>query len=428
MKKFLTTISTLSGNVVGFYDFTIYAFLATSIAKNLFPSGGDSLLIVYILHAGCYFSRPFGAMIYGWIGDKVGRNKSLYWSVGLTTFATFSIGCIPNFTSVGYMSVVLLVLFRLFQGLSVSGEEGGALVYLREFFGEKRKGTVGALVLSTVFVGCLLGSLVCFMVNDMFKASVQDWAWRIPFLLSLPLGGLSLFLRKGARETNDFIALKTVNGVLSNPLKHLFSAHGGTIIRMTILASLFSVLTSLFIVYLPNYQSEHMIRDPGASLKGVTLGLLVISLLLPLIGWIGDKWGDKWLVLLGGVSTLCLTYPSICLIHGDSDVSFILGVMLFCVMIVVVSAPLFGRIANAFPVKVRSSGSSFCINASIALFSGTTPFVSEVLVRHTGDSVSPAYWVMFLSVLSILCLVLPPKKESIKSGLSVNDNVTFIRS
>ena len=164
---FSKVFGTVFGNIAEFYNFVIYAFFHSYIAANFFPNKSHyfSLFLTFFVFLTGYITRPLGSLLFGYIGDKYSRKKALVISIALMTFTTFAIGLLPTYHSVGLLAPILLFLFRMLQGLSVSGEEGGAAVYLAEIFGKKKSGFTGALVLGSVYFGVLIACLTCFIIE-----------------------------------------------------------------------------------------------------------------------------------------------------------------------------------------------------------------------------------------------------------------------
>ena len=201
----------LLGNAIEFYDFLIYAFLAVHMSRNFFPEHHPKLAIlaIYGIHFISFLARPLGAIVIGHIGDKVGRKKGLSISILFTGASTFCIGLLPNYESVGILSTLVLLSLKFMQGLGVSGEQSGAIVYLTEHFGTRKRGLVCGLIQSSVFGGILLGSLVIYILNACFTtADIREFAWRIPFLISLPLCVLCWWGRASAPESHAFSEYK----------------------------------------------------------------------------------------------------------------------------------------------------------------------------------------------------------------------------
>jgi len=416
-------LGTLAGNVIVFFDFTVYAYSASNIAKSLMPNNANSLLWVYILHAISFFVRPLGALVYGWIGDKYGRNKSLKISIVSISICTLGIGIIPSYASIGIASAVLLVIMRIAQGCSVSGEEGNALTYLYEDLNESKPGNAGALVLATVVLGTLLGSIVHYLVCKFL--GYFTWSWRIPFLLAMPMGLLSLFLRRNLHETADFEACRENKQILPNPIIGLFKNYYVKVLHVILYGSLFSAMTSLIIVFLPNYAIANNVIPKERVFLYLSMALLTLTIMLPLVGKLANIMGERKCFTLGCVGTMLFILPIYNNIISSKGIIYCFYLICLITLTALVSAPLFALVAKSFPVNVRSTGSSFCINTSVALFSGTTPIVAYRLIEYTGDSNSPALWILALAIATLVALLTSSpqrgtskvKIEEIRSGI-----------
>jgi len=404
MKKEINLFYALLGNAVEFYDFIIYAFLATTMAKVFFPEQSPllGLLAVYGVHFGGYLMRPLGSLLVGHIGDKRGRKEGLSFSILYTGVCTALIGLLPGYSQAGIWATILLVLLRLFQGLFVSGEQGGAVVYLTEIFGNNKKGLIGGLVLSSVFSGILLGSFVVYLISSQLTESdMLRWGWRVPFILALPL---SLFCWQGRRrapESKEFIRCRASRPrEVRRPAAELFAEHRKSLVGMISIIGIYSVMTSLYMVFLPNYLKSLNHLPADEITRSTTLGILAMSAMLPIFGYIADRVSPK-ILLSVGILLAVLLYP-IGLHYITSDVLYLAGHLYFVVVILLVSAPIFVLTTEFFPTAVKYSGTSFVFNTSIAIFSGLTPMVCNSILMTSGKVDNTLYWVSGIGVFSLL--------------------------
>lgn len=371
----------LIGNVMEFYNFTVYAFLSDQISYNFFPKTNEktALLLTFSIFATGYITRPIGALFFGYIGDKYGRKPALSSSILLATITTLAIGILPNYNYIGYLAPFILIILRLLQGFAVSGEEGGAAVYLSEVYGKNKLGYIGGLVISSIFIGIILASFVCYMVNMMLdKDTMLNWGWRVPYILSVGLGIYAYKIRIRQTETQVFLNKKNTE---INPTKTLFINNYRKIISLILMCCAYCVSTCVCIVYLPIILKQNSFNDSN-SLLIANICLILIALLTPYIGRISDQLGHIRLYTISCAMLLFLGYPLLLMISSGSLTNIILGELMLAGITALISAPLFALLTSSFPTGIRYSAVSLIFNGSISLFSSTTPLMLMLLSNY----------------------------------------------
>lgn len=405
----------LVGNVMEFFDFIIYVYLSTYITKNFFPLEDQFIanILMFSVFASGYLTRPFGAMLFGYIGDKYGRKIALIQSIVLITIATAAIGILPIYANIGIAAPLLLVLCRLTQGFAVSGEQSGAAVYLSESLGENKNGFIGSLVLGSSYFGVLLGSLTCLIISTTLSATeMLDYGWRIPFLLSILLGVVSLFFRARSGESAEFKKIKADNKLSLTPVKDTFQKHQLPLFLMILLVMGLSVPIYLYTVYIPNYISAIVGFNAQKSLLFSTTGLLFLSIMVPTIGRIADKVGNEKMIMIGlGLSTLC-GYPIFLLLAAGQDVTVILGQLTLGLIASLIAAPIFGVLLKIFPAQLRYTTISFVFNTGMAIFGSTVPLVCVSLIKFLGNNAAPGIYMSLSGIIGGLALYLCCFKSS----------------
>ena len=401
-------LGTLVGNVMEFYDFTIYAFMAVQISTLFFPNESKfiSIILTFSVFAGGYLTRPFGAVLYGYIGDKVGRKKALLISIGLITTSTSLMAILPTYQIVGVFAPLALVLLRLLQGFSVSGEEGGTAVFLFEANNFKHQEIIGSYILSSVLAGVLLGSVVCMAVTNIFsQKELYEIGWRIPFLLSLPIGILAYIMRLNLLDSEAFSKAKAKGKLLKNPTKSIFQTHKSKLIAALLMVSSFAVPTSVFIVYMP----QLLINDLGYSQRYAllisTIGIALITFLIPIFGWVCQK-TNKNKFMIAGLLLMMITAPFVFFVVVKGyHVPSLVALLWLAILISMLSAPLFSFIVSIFPLNVRYSGVSISFNLSEMLFSGSAPLIIVFLAEKLKIQWMAGLYLSFFSLVSIVSFV-----------------------
>ena len=255
-KKWNIFIGGIAGNTVEWYDFSLYGFMIPVMTRLFFPASHHELhaIMLMLMFAVSFFMRPIGALIYGHFGDTLGRKGSLVYSVILLGIPTFLMGCLPSFSQAGYLSVILLVILRFMQGISAGGEFGGSVVFCLEHAPKEKRGFYAALPMTAAMVGVALGSLVPALVDLSFSnAQLMQWAWRIPFLISIFIALLGLVMRKKLVETPVFEQLKKDHQLVSNPVSYSLTTKLKEIIKVAFIVAFGGVINYLIIIYIPAF-------------------------------------------------------------------------------------------------------------------------------------------------------------------------------
>jgi len=386
------------GNVLEWYDFAVYAYLAAIIGKNFFPSGDEvtQLLAAFAVFGVGFVVRPLGGIVIGWIGDHKGRKISLLLTIFFMAVATVLIGVIPSYATIGVAAPALIVLARLLQGFSAGGEWGGSTAFIVEWAPAERRGFIGSLQQSSVAAGFLLGSGITALTNTLLSAAdVESWGWRIPFLLGgliLPVG---IYMRRRVEETPAFRRTQQEAGPTdaTPPLLLAARAFGFTI--------LWTVSYYIMLSYMPTFTQKYAHLGRAEALWSNTIGLLVLVAAVPLMGLLSDRYGRKPLLLACCLSFIILPYPLFLLMLSGAGLGTIIGIqILFGLMISLFSGPGPAAIAEIFPTKVRSTWMSTGYSLAVAIFGGFAPYIATWLIETTGSPIAPTYYLIAAAIVS----------------------------
>lgn len=412
-KKYL---GALIGNIMQFYDFTIYAFLTKEISECFFNFENQFMayFVALSIFATGYITRPVGALLFGYFGDKKGRSWALSKTIIISTLTTFLIGITPGYQSIGMIAPISLVILRLLQGLSVSGEEGGAVVLLFENTRFQRRGLLGAAVLASVLLGVVLGIFVCSTTNLLISHGlIGEWGWRIPFLISLPLGILAIFLRFYLNDFKLFERAKENNVLVAKPCWTLFRNYLWPIIFGITLVAIYSITTSTLIVHLPYYLTEklHFLREDSQFIVGAAI--LFVVLLTLVIGHYCDRW-DAWRIYYGGSIGTLIFSPILFWMMAQNNVGLIMiAILIFCCLISLISAALFSILVGLFPFSVRYSGVSLAFNLCITIFSSTTPLILIIIEKSVSNVFLPGVYISGVSALNLMVMNILSRKITV---------------
>lgn len=411
-------IAGFSGNILEWYDFTVYGFFATVIGAQFFPDEDKvvQLISAFGIFAAGYLMRPIGGIIFGNIGDRHGRKKALLLSVMMMAIPTTLIGFLPTYADIGWYSALLLVVLRLFQGLSVGGEFTGSISFLVERAPKNKRGFYGSWSTFGVFGGMLLGSLLASIVTALLsKEQLHDFGWRIPFLFGAVIGVVGLYLRKGMGEDNYEKKLEEEKTPIKSPLAEFWAYYKMKALKIVLLSWSFGVSVYLIFIYMPSYlHTFHNVKLDDA-LSAHTFSIIALMLMIPLFGFLNDRIGRKPVLLFSLFGFVFFTYPLFALMFQNTFMSILLAMLAFAFLEAMFQSVMPALMTETFPSKVRYTGLSVSYNFSMAIFGGTTPLVCTYLVKISGGDVwMPAYYLIATSAIAIIVTLFIPetyKKE-----------------
>ncbi|UJD98983.1 MHS family MFS transporter [Serratia plymuthica] len=412
------------GNFIEWYEFGVYGFLATVIAANFFTLQGESeitsLILTYAAFALAFFCRPIGAVIFGRIGDRIGRRPTLIAVLLLMTLATALIGVMPTYAAIGVAAPLLLTLtlLRMFQGLFAGGEFGGAVSLMTEFAPKGKRGLYGAWQSLTVAFGLLAGAgLVALLAALLTPEQLHDWGWRIPFLLALPMGAVALWLRLKLQETPTFKQAQQDGGETAQvPEVKL----GGML--KTILIGIgrmmgWSAAGYTFLVVMPSYLQTSLHATFQQALVATVLANVGFALTILPAGILSDKLGRKTVMLAAVIAVILFTFPLLHLLQDPQSSLLTKGIAVLIAGAVVgmLAGPGPAMLAEMFPTKVRYTGLGLAYSLSNAVFSGSAGLIITGLIKQTGNLDIPAYYVVATSVVSLFALMTLRRDDHLRS-------------
>ncbi len=410
MKKInlVALISILIGTVLEWYDFSLIASMAPIMSLLFFPSKEKiiSLLVTYGVFASGFLMRPIGAMIFGHIGDKYGRNIALSMTIVLMVLPTTLMGLLPTFNQIGILAPITLIILRLVQGIASSGEYPGAICYLTEIAPKGKRGLWGSISMFGVVGGVLLGSIVnSLLLTVLSTDQLYSWGWRIPFLVGLPLGVMGLILRYRVQESQLFEKMKLRKKVLEKPLKNLVVFNYKNVTKVISLFSLSTISFYMSFVYIGNY----LVNEKKISLSDVLLSnsisTVFLIFLIPLFGFLSDKIKRKYLMLAGTCSLIIFYYPIFNLFLSNHFSGLLFGQILIAISIAMLVGPMAATVSEMFPTSVRYSGVSAGLNFGASFFGGTSPFVATYLVQCTLKESIPAIYPILFALICFFVIM-----------------------
>ncbi|NBV06267.1 MAG: MFS transporter [Proteobacteria bacterium] len=406
-------ISGVIGNILENYDYVLYANFAVVISKLFFPTGDlyTSLIATFGVFAAGFFMRPLGAIIFGYIGDKYGRKIALSTSIMLMSIPTALIGTLPSYAEIGILAPIALVIIRLLQGVSIGGETSGFMTYLMESMPDsKRKVLLGSIALSSTALGLFFGFLASFICNFYFSAT--EWAWRVPFLISFPVGIIGIYIRTKLDESQEFKALKDKGQLAKSPFKELFKNHTK---RFLVICGLFVSISVPFYIFF-GFLATFLVKILNYSQLQVSIIYLFCTFsfgcFAPLSGWLSDKFGIFKVLLCSIVTFAVFLFPVFGLIFDSNFVTTLLGCLAFIFLITLYQGSIPSIILQIFPTKVRASGTAFSFNMVSAIFGGLTPLVLTWLIKISENYYVIPCYLLISSAITIAALLLGRKIRS----------------
>lgn len=361
--------------------------------------------------------RPVGALVIGSYGDRHGRKNALMLTVGLMAIGTGAIGILPTYDQWGVTAALLLVVARLVQGFSAGGESGGSIAFIVEYAPAKRRGIVGSLQQSTVAGGLLLGSLTATVLSaSLTSGQLQGWGWRVPFLLGVLIAPVGLYLRAQLQDTPAYEAVKTAQAVARSPLMSTLQTQWRQVLQGSGVTLLWTVAYYICFAYLPTYAMRELGIATNDALLANTMALGAVILLSPMAGALSDRVGRKPLLIGATLLFAVLTYPLLHFLDQSRGFVTLSAVgLIFAVALAMFNGPGPAALSELFPTRIRYTGLSIGYNISAALSGGFSPFVATYLIKVTGQTVAPAYFVVVCAVLTLATLI--PLKESFRAPL-----------
>lgn len=404
------------GSVLEWYDFAVYGYLAPIIGQAFFPAGDPlvSLLAAFGVFAAGYAARPIGGVLFGWLGDRLGRKPVLSVSVTAMGVTSFAIGLLPTHAEIGAAALAMLVALRIVQGLCVGGEFPGAMVFLAEHAPPERRGFYASWAQSGSFFGILLGSGVAALANGVFGVeTMHAWGWRAPFLLSAAIALTGVVLR---RRINETPAMRMIEATAEPAPIVVFQKHWRAVIRIFALTMMATIGFGMMFVYAASYLSTRLHVPAARALEINTISLFALVAAIAPAAMLSDRIGRKPVLLLGGIGLALSAWPAWWLMHHSSTLAIASGQLIFAIFYGIYVSQMPVVAPEMLPAEVRVSGTAIGYNLCIGTLGGTTPLVATYLTARTGDDFAPVYYYLIAAVPTLIAVA--TMKETARKPLA----------
>jgi MHS family proline/betaine transporter-like MFS transporter len=401
------------GTFIEYYDFSVYGYVAATLAAVFFP-GGDpviALLNTLLVFGSAFVVRPLGAVFFGRLGDRLGRRTSLIASITCMGIAATLTGLLPGYAQIGVFAPILLVLLRMLQGFSTGGEIGGAAAYIHEWAAPNRRSLYVSLIPSIAQLGKgLAAGLAALAAAAMPAAAMAEWGWRIPFLLALPLGILCLILRLKVEDSPEFKAIKkTEGGTSEKPFKEVLTQYPKALAKVTTISLVQNLGTYIGTVFVAVYFSEVLGFSKGEASTIVLLAVIFAAFLIPAAGQLGSRIGSKRVLLWSYAAYIAVTIPSFALMNQHSFILALLGLGLGIIPYALCQAGTYGGMLEFYPTRVRHTGVAFGHSVGAVIGGGAGPYLATWLIDQTGNTFVPAFILVGAGIIGLLVVGLTVK-------------------
>jgi MHS family citrate/tricarballylate:H+ symporter-like MFS transporter len=414
--KIATVLRVTSGNFLEMFDFFLFGFYATYIAKAFFPVDNElsSLMLTFMTFGAGFLMRPLGAIFLGAYVDKIGRRKGLITTLSIMALGTILIAFVPGYETIGLLAPFLVLVGRLLQGFSAGVELGGVSIYLSEMATPGHKGFYVSWQSGSQQVAIMFAALIGYLLNQsLAPAQMSDWGWRIPFFIGCMIVPFLFYIRRSLEETREFLARK------HHPSMPEVFASLGRNWAVVLLGMLMVAMTTIsfytITVYTPTFGKTVLKLTETESLV-VTFCVAVSNFVwLPVMGSLSDRVGRKPILMLFSGLTLLTAYPALAWLVGNTSFGNMLLVLLWLSFLYgSYNGAMVVALTEVVPSSVRTAGFSLAYSLATALFGGFTPLISTWLISETGNRAAPAFWMAFGGACGLFATIMLYREASVR--------------
>ncbi|WP_394940580.1 MFS transporter [Psychromicrobium sp. YIM B11713] len=409
---------TVVGNTMEWYDVGVYGYLVAVMGAVFLSDAADNVQVLFSfgVFAVTFIARPLGGIVFGYLGDKLGRQKVLATTLIMMAASTFAIGLLPGYAVIGWWAPVLLVLMKLIQGFSTGGEYAGATTFVSEYAPDKRRGFFASFLDMGSYLGFAIGAaMVSIMQLALGSAAMQEWGWRIPFLIAGPLGAIAIYFRLRIEESPQFQATldaqessakeaQAGDEIAARGPLGIVLAYWRQMVVAVLLVAAANTAGYALTSYMPTYLTENKGYDPIHGTLLTLPVLVIMAVCIPLTGKLSDRVGRRPVLWIGAISTIVFAIPAFMLIGVGEIWSTLLGLALIAFPVTFYVANLASALPALFPTPSRYGGMGIAYNFAVAIFGGTTPFIIQGLLELLHTDMTPAYYLMATSIIGAIAI------------------------
>jgi metabolite-proton symporter len=405
-------VASTVGTTIEWYDFFLYGTAAALVFPKLFFPGSDPYVGV-LLAFGTQFvgfaARPIGAAIFGHYGDRIGRKSTLITTLLIMGIGTALIGILPTYASIGIAAPILLTVLRLLQGVAVGGEWGGSVLLAMEWGSVKRRGFMASWPQLGVPLGLLLSTAMVQLMSSTTGPAFETWGWRVPFLASVLLVGVGLYVRLRVLESPEFAAVKEKQTVVKRPVVEVLRTQWREVLVSAFVRLSEQAPFYLFITFVLTYGTQQLQLQRSSLLTDTLVAAAIGLVSVPLFGWLSDLIGRRLMYGIGIVCTALYAFPYFGLLNTRAAGLVLLAIVLSLIFHDMQYGPQAALIAESFGTNLRYSGAGLGYQLASVIAGGPAPLIAAAILKNTGSSTGISWYIIGCCVVAMGALLLMPR-------------------
>jgi metabolite-proton symporter len=406
-------LASVVGTTIEWYDFFLYGTAAALVFPKLFFPGSDpytGVLLAFGTQFAGFAARPLGAAVFGHYGDRIGRKATLIATLLIMGIGTALIGLLPTYVTIGVAAPVLLTILRILQGVAVGGEWGGSVLLAMEWGSTKRRGLMASWPQMGVPLGLLLSTLLVQVMSATTGPAFGTWGWRVPFLVSLLLVAVGLYVRLRVLESPEFAAVRERKEVVRRPFTEVLRTQWREVLLSAFVRLSEQAPFYLFITFVLTYGTQYLKLSRGSLLNATLIAAAIGLISVPLFGHLSDVIGRRRMYAIGVVCTGLFAFPYFGLLNTREAGLVLLAIVLSLVFHDMQYGPQAALIAESFGTNVRYSGAGLGYQLASVIAGGPAPLIAAAILKHTGSSTGISWYIVICAVISLVALVLLPRR------------------
>ncbi|MCE3550395.1 MHS family MFS transporter [Pseudonocardia sp. RS11V-5] len=407
------------GTTIEWYDFFLYGTAAALVFPKLFFPGEDpyvGILLAFGTQFAGFAARPIGAAIFGHYGDRIGRKATLIITLLLMGIGTALIGVLPSYAAIGLAAPILLTILRIIQGVAVGGEWGGSVLLAMEWGHAKQRGLMASWPQLGVPLGLLISTGLVQLMSTTTGPAFLTWGWRVPFLASIVLVGVGLYVRLRVLESPEFAEVKAKQTVVKMPVVDAFRTQWREILSSAFVRLSEQAPFYLFVTFVLTYGTQQLKLGRTGLLNDTLVAAAIGLVSVPFFGWLSDKIGRKMMYGIGIVCTALFAFPYFGLLNTRVAGLVLLAIVVSLIFHDMQYGPQAALIAESFGTNIRYSGAGIGYQLASVIAGGPAPLIAAYILKNTGASAGIAWYIVICCVIAMIALVLMPRRASVDAG------------